>query len=73
MTVDLSRMDTPLSVLTLQLAAIRTTSVSAKCAFALDAWLITHPEVPVATDADYPAWAAALAAKSTYRRTKEAS
>ncbi|MFJ9101379.1 hypothetical protein ACIRJM_23260 [Streptomyces sp. NPDC102405] len=73
MTVDLSRMDTPLPVLTLQLAAIRTTSVSAKCAFALDAWLIQHPEVPVATDADYPAWAAALAARPTYHRTKEAS
>ncbi|MFJ9012272.1 hypothetical protein [Streptomyces canus] len=72
MTVDFSRMDTPLPVLTLQLAAIRTTSVSAKCAFALDAWLITHPEAPVATDADYPAWAAALAAKSTYRRPLEA-
>lgn len=73
MTLPISAVDVPLPVLTLQLAAIRTTSVSAKCAYALDAWLITHPEAPVATDADYPQRAAALASLPTYHHTEEAS
>jgi hypothetical protein len=63
----------PLPVLTLRLAAARTHSPSDHLAYDLDAWLIQHPEAPVATDADYPAWAAALAALPTYHRPLEAS
>jgi hypothetical protein len=71
MTVDISRLDVPLDVLTLRIAAARTHSPSDHLAYDLDAWLIQHPEAPVSTDADYPHWAAALAALPTYFRTRE--
>lgn len=72
MTVDLSRLDVSLPVLTLRIAAARTASPSDHLAYDLDAWLIQHPEAPVSTDQDYPAWAAALAAQPTYHRPLEA-
>lgn len=35
-------------------AAKNTNSPSDQIAYALDEWLITHPDAPVSTDADYP-------------------
>jgi hypothetical protein len=37
-------------------AADHSNSPSDRIAYALDAWLITHPEAPVSTLADYPNW-----------------
>lgn len=37
-------------------AMARTTSASARAAYAIDLWLVTHPEVHVSTDEDYPGW-----------------
>lgn len=53
-------------------AAARTHSESDRIAYALDVRLLTHPNAPVATDADYPAWRAQLdaqIAKNRQRRT----
>ncbi|MCW7941608.1 hypothetical protein AAW14_06050 [Streptomyces hygroscopicus] len=47
---------------TLADAAAHTHSPSDRLAYALDAWLVAHPDAPVSTLADYPAWAAAMAA-----------
>lgn len=47
-------LDVPLPVLTLQVAAARTHSPSDRIAYAIDEWLITHPDAPVSTEADYP-------------------
>jgi len=72
MTVDMSRLDVPLPILTLQLAAAHTASPSDRIAYALDEWLITHPKA-CSTDADYPGWTeriAALAA-ANHRTPKE--
>ena len=54
-------------------AAAHTESPSDRLAYALDQRLITHPEVHLADDADYPAWAAQLRTLPTYRSAKEAS
>lgn len=45
-------------------AAARTPSPSRKAAYQLDAWLIRHPDALVSVEADYPGWAAALAARN---------
>lgn len=37
-------------------AAMRSSSPSDRIAYALDGWLITHPDAPVSTDLDYPNW-----------------
>jgi hypothetical protein len=37
-------------------AAEHSHSPSDRLAYALDEWLITHPEAPVSTAADYPDW-----------------
>ncbi|MFF7184652.1 hypothetical protein ACFZAR_05335 [Streptomyces sp. NPDC008222] len=50
------------NVQTLAAARARTHSPSDQLAYALDAWLVEHHEAPLSTNADYPAWAAALAA-----------
>lgn len=71
MTVPIARVDVPLPVLALQLAAAHTKSPSDRLAYALDEWLIGHPKAPVSTDLDYPEWAAQLAALPTYFCTKE--
>lgn len=68
----IAALDVSPPVLTLQVAACRTKSPSDRLAFALDEWLVCHPEAPVSTDATYPAWAAALAAAPTYYRRQEA-
>jgi hypothetical protein len=73
MTRPMRDVDVPLPVLTLQVAAAHTASPSDRLAYALDEWLLGHPEAPVATDADYPAWAAQLATQPTYFRAKEMS
>lgn len=41
---------------TLTDAAKHSHSPSDRIAYALDAWLITHPEAPVSTIDDYPDW-----------------
>lgn len=52
----------------------RTQDPSEQAAFALDAWLVTHPKAPVSVDADYPGWAEHIAAlQATNHRTEEAS
>jgi hypothetical protein len=68
MTVDLSRLDTPLPVLQAELAACRfeeaaarTASPSEQIAYHLDAWLVLHPDA-CSTAADYPGWPAQFAA-----------
>ena len=58
---------------TLADAAAHTHSPSDRIAYAHDAWLLSHPDGACATDADYPAWATALAAQPTYYRPLEAS
>jgi hypothetical protein len=57
---------------TLADAAAHTHSPSDRIAYAHDAWLLSHPDACACTD-DYPAWAAALAARPTYYRPLEAS
>lgn len=71
MTLPIARVDVSLPVLTLQLAASHTKSPSDRLAYALDEWLLGHPEAPVSVDADYADWAAALATLPTYRPAKE--
>jgi hypothetical protein len=64
MTVDLSRLDVPLAVVEAQTAAVttlhdaaaHTLSPSDRLAYALDEWLVTHPDAPLSTAADYPGW-----------------
>lgn len=53
---------------TLTDAAAHSHSPSDRIAYALDAWLITHSNAPVATLADYPAWAAEMAARENANR-----
>ena len=75
---DLARVDRPAEQLTADMAALvlereadvvreamaRTHSPSDRIAYALDARLVTHPEVHLADDADYGTeWAAWLAAR----------
>jgi hypothetical protein len=75
--------DVPLSTLREQVAAIvagqrnarllaeaasRTHSPSDRLAYQMDAWLVRHHDAPVAQLADYPAWAAEMAARETANR-----
>lgn len=41
---------------TLADAAAHSQSPSDRLAYAMDAWLVTHPDAPLSTDADYPGW-----------------
>ncbi|HEY9408495.1 MAG TPA: hypothetical protein VIP77_02845 [Jiangellaceae bacterium] len=59
------------AVATLDAACVRTKSPSDQLAYRLDGYLVTHPDAPVSVDADFPAWAAALAAQPTYRHPQE--
>lgn len=84
MTVDISRLDVPLADVEAHMAeqkaiacllAARVTAPawceSDRIAYALDVRLIeTH--ATVASDADYPEWAARLAAQDTYHHAKGA-
>ena len=80
MTVDLSRLDVPLAVVEAQTAAVATLhdaaahthSPSDRLAYALDEWLVTHPDAPIATDDSYPGWADHIASLNT-RTPLEAS
>jgi hypothetical protein len=58
---------------TLADAAAHTHSPSDRIAYALDTWLLSHPDGACSTNDDYPAWAATLAAQPTYYRPLEAS
>jgi hypothetical protein len=49
-------------------AANRSKSPSDRIAYALDEWLVTHPDAKVTQLADYPAWAAEMAARETVNR-----
>jgi hypothetical protein len=75
--------DVPLATLQQQVAAIvtgqrnaqllaeaadRTASPSDRIAYQLDAWLVRHPNAPVAQVADYPAWAAEMTARENANR-----
>lgn len=62
MTVDISRLDVPLAVVE------RNVVVASLDPFARMA--CEHPEA-CACDADYPAWAARLAAQDTYHHRRE--
>jgi hypothetical protein len=62
-TADIAALDMALAqveanarVLTLHAAEARTHSVSDALAYRLDEWLVTHPDAPVSTGADYPNW-----------------
>ncbi|KAB1979268.1 hypothetical protein [Streptomyces triticiradicis] len=79
MTRPISDLDVPLTELqqllarqrncqTLADAAAHSHSPSDRIAYALDAWLITHSDAPVATVADYPVWAAEMAARENANR-----
>jgi hypothetical protein len=65
MTRPISDLDVPLPTVqqivtrqrncqTLADAAAHTHSPSDRIAYQLDAWLVTHPDAPVSTEADYP-------------------
>jgi hypothetical protein len=63
MTLPVNRLDVDLHVLmrrlavaTLVAASLRTSSPSDRIAYALDAWLIEHPDAPVSTAETYPGW-----------------
>jgi hypothetical protein len=77
MTVDISRLDVPLPQVEAEAcflaAAARTHSPSDRLAFYLDIRLEQHPEL-LATEADYPEWAAKFAAarEADNRRAREA-
>jgi hypothetical protein len=63
------------AVATLHAAAAHSHSPSDRLAYALDEWLVTHPDAPLSTDSDYPTWAAALATTPAfpYPTAEEAS
>jgi hypothetical protein len=72
--VPLPELEAYLAAFSFWTAARRTKDPSEQVAFALDAWLVTHPQAPVSTDADYDGWAEHIAALQTAnRRAKEAS
>lgn len=54
-------------------AAEHTHSPSDRLAYQLDAWLVRHPDAPVAQISDYPAWAAEMAARETANRAARAA
>lgn len=76
---DIAALDVPLPVVEAEIcflqAAERTHSPSDRIAFALDAWLVTHPKAPVSRDADYDGWSEWIAARQDEmnRAHKEAS
>ena len=79
---DIAALDVPLSDLEAELAAHsfwkaqrRTEDPSEKAAYALDAWLVTHPDAPVSRDSDFPGFAEWVAAREASNRNarKEAS
>lgn len=79
---DIAALDVPREQLEAEIAAHsfwkaqrRTEDPSEKAAFALDAWLVTHPQAPVSRDSDYPGWAehiAALQATNPRQNAQEA-
>lgn len=44
------------NVQTLDAARAHTSSPSDQLAYAMDAWLVTHHDAPLSTNADYPNW-----------------
>ncbi|MEU0783449.1 hypothetical protein ABZ341_17985 [Streptomyces sp. NPDC006173] len=79
--------DVPLATLQQQVAAIvtgqrnaqllteaadRTKSPSDRPAYQLDAWLVRHPNAPLAQIADYPVWAAEMTARENANREARA-
>ena len=60
MTADIAALDVPLSrvepAAILLEAAARTLSPSDRIGDSYAAWLVTHPDAPISTDADYPGW-----------------
>ncbi|BBC30067.1 hypothetical protein SGFS_013610 [Streptomyces graminofaciens] len=54
--VDLHALMANIAADTLHAAAARSNSPSDRIAYALDEWLVQHPEAPVSTNADYPGW-----------------
>jgi hypothetical protein len=54
-------------------AAEHSHSPSDRLAYQLDAWLVRHPDAPVAQISDYPAWAAEMAARETANRAARAA
>jgi len=54
--VDLHALMANIAAATLHAAAARSSSPSDRIAYALDEWLVCHPEAPVSTNADYPGW-----------------
>ncbi|MFJ8583682.1 hypothetical protein ACIRD2_03340 [Streptomyces sp. NPDC093595] len=57
---DLSRLDVPAEQVAAEVllrdAMAHSHSPSDRIAYALDLHLVTHPDAPVSTDADYPGW-----------------
>lgn len=57
---SIDRLDVPAEQLaaeaTLLAALAATNSPSDQLAYRLDLWLVSHPDAPVSTDADYPTW-----------------
>lgn len=60
MSLDISALDVPpaqvANAAIVLAAAARTHSPSDRIAYRLDEWLVTHPDAPVSTPADYPNW-----------------
>ncbi|MFZ3592245.1 hypothetical protein [Streptomyces sp. BH104] len=60
MTADITALDVPTAlvqrVAILLDATTRTHSPSDALAYRLDEWLVTHPDAPISTGADYPDW-----------------
>jgi hypothetical protein len=63
MTLPIAALDVDLHVLlrrmavdVLKSASLHTSSPSDRIAYAIDTWLIEHPDTPVSTAADYPGW-----------------
>ena len=63
MTRPISDLDVPLPVLEAQIrvqtladARAHSHSPSDQLAYALDEWLVTHPDAPISSAADYPGW-----------------
>ncbi|MEV8033969.1 hypothetical protein [Streptomyces sp. NPDC086182] len=54
-------------------AAAHSHSPSDRLAYQLDAWLVRHPNAPVAQVSDYPDWAAEMTARETANRAARAA
>lgn len=80
MTRPISDLDVPLAVVEAQIAAVATLvdaaahshSPSDRLAYAMDQWLVTHPDAAVSTDKDFPGWAERIASLN-HRTPLEAS